>query len=290
MQEDGSDAGSVVEALPQEQITMLLNKQDFSNKVCQDEANLCCIIITSTICRHCGIRRIPYPKAPALSADGAAEEGGEEEDLEEADGEEEEDEDDAQNAGSASGGRFYRDFEEHLVHNAATTAQRRNVRFFHVCACAKEETCIDFLIAEDPAYNVLNKKPTPQEISQLQQTAHNQLKELLALLDMRSTPQMCFYLAGQPLRYSMMSSTADAASSAPAGITEANDLIVATGANRVKWARVLENAVVVRNAVMRDYDAAEREKARLARVAARRLAREARKREEAEEGDEEDDE
>ncbi|KPA82349.1 hypothetical protein ABB37_03438 [Leptomonas pyrrhocoris] len=290
MQEDGSDAGSVVEVLPQEQITMLLNKQDFNDKVGQDTANLCCVLVSSTICRQCGIRRIPYPKAPPRNADGTVDEDGAEEEGEEAEGDEEEggSEDGACNTGGASGGHFYRDFEEHLVRKAATAVQRRHVRFFHVCACAAEETCIDVLMAADPAFSVLNKKPTPHEIAQLHQTAHRQLYELLALLEVRSTPQMRFYLAGQPLRYSMMSSVAGGG--APAGVTAANDLIMATGANRVKWARVLENAVVVRNAVMRDYDAEEKEKARLARAAAKRLAREERRRQEAEEGEEEEEE
>jgi hypothetical protein len=271
---------------------MLLNKQDFNEKVGQDVANLCCVLVTSTLCRQCGIRRIPYPKPPRRNADGAAAHGeGEEGEGDDNDAAEDvgtEDADGDAAAGTRSvggGGDFYRNFETHLVQKASTAVQRRHVRFFHVCACAEQETCIDFLVASDPAYSLLNRMPTAQEVAQLHQTAHQQLHELLTSLGVRSTPFMRFYLGGQPLRYSMM--PADADTPAMGGITEANDLIMATGSNYVKWARVLENAVVVRNVVMREYDAGEREKARLERAEQRRLAHEARQRQDAEEGDEE---
>lgn len=292
MQEEGSEAGSIAEVLPQTQITMLLNRQDFESKVCQEKSNLCCVLVTSTLCQQCGIRRIPYPKAPNRNADGSgdgADDDAEPDDVD-GDGEGEEGAEEAgggHGGGGASTGHFYREVEEHLVRRSATVAQRRNVRFFHVCACAEEETCVDFLIAADPAFTVLNKKPTPSELAQLHKTAHKQLHDLLTLLEVHSTPMMRFYLAGQPLRYSMMGSVGDGAT--PKGVTADNDVVVATGANRVKWARVLENAVVVRNTVMRDFDNAERERARLARAEARRLAREARKRGEVEEGEDEED-
>ncbi|KAL7696075.1 hypothetical protein N2W54_003404 [Lotmaria passim] len=289
MKESGSDAGSVAAPLPQEQITMLLNKQDFNDKVCQDKSNLCCVLVTSTLCRQCGIRHIPYPKPPSRTAEDSTADGDDngEGDGEDAAGELDEDgeEDGSPHDGnSAAAGHFYRDFETHLVRKAATVVQRRHVRFFHVCACAQGETCVDFLIAADPAYSVLNKKPTVHEMAQLHTTAHRQLHELLRLLEVRSTPQMRFYLAGQPLRYSMMATDMG-------GVTKANDVVMATGANWVKWARVLENAVVVRNAVMHDADIAEREQARLARAEAKRLAREARRRQATEnDAEEEDDE
>ncbi|TPP40159.1 hypothetical protein CGC21_26565 [Leishmania donovani] len=229
--DDGSEAGSIAEPLPQEQITMLLNVQDFQEKVAQDPANLCCVIVTSTLCRHCGIRRIP-----------------------------------------ARAGHFYRDIEEHLVHNRDTATQRRHTRFFHVCACMEEETCVDFLIAADPAYSLLNKQPTAHEMALLHKKAHHQLKELLNLLEVRSTPSMRLYLAGQPLRYSaMLSSCNDAA--APKDVTAETDVLQVSGANWIKWFQVLQNAVVVRNEVMRSYDTEEREKARAARAEARRQAR-----------------
>ncbi|CAJ1992623.1 Protein of unknown function - conserved [Leishmania donovani] len=293
--DDGSEAGSIAEPLPQEQITMLLNVQDFQEKVAQDPANLCCVIVTSTLCRHCGIRRIPYPKVAHPHSKTSSNEDGESED-EDADTDSDDgygDEEDSQADGgaghSARAGHFYRDIEEHLVHNRDTATQRRHTRFFHVCACMEEETCVDFLIAADPAYSLLNKQPTAHEMALLHKKAHHQLKELLNLLEVRSTPSMRLYLAGQPLRYSaMLSSCNDAA--APKDVTEETDVLQVSGANWIKWFQVLQNAVVVRNEVMRSYDTEGREKARAARAEARRQARRERRKQAAadeEEGDEE---
>nr|CAJ2472058.1 unnamed protein product [Leishmania braziliensis] len=279
MNPDGeSEAGSIAEPLPHEQITMLLNVKDFQEKVEQDPANLCCVIVTSTLCRHCGIRRIPYPKVTLPNANTTGNEGseGEDEDADAGSDEGYVDEDDSQAGGGAAhstgAGHFYRDIEEHLVHNRDTAPQRRHVRFFHVCACMEEETCIDFLIAADPAYSVLHKQPTAQETVLLHKKAHHQLKELLNFLEVRSTPSMRFYLAGQPLRYTAISSGCNGAA-APKGVTAEMDVLQASGANWIKWFQVLQNAVVVRNEVMRAYDTEEREKARAARAEARRQAR-----------------
>lgn len=288
-QEDGSDAGSVVEALPQDQITMLLNVQDFQEKVAQDPANLCCIIVTSTLCRHCGIRRIPYPKVPRANASAGEDGAGDDEDGENGGAEEEGDEEGSEAEGGAahSTGHFYRDVEQKIVHKGDTASQRRHVRFFHVCACMEEETCVDFLIAADPAYSVLNKQPTAQETALLHKKAHQQLQELLNLLEVRSTPYLRFYLAGQPLRYSTMT-TSGSGAAVPKGVTAENDVLQASGANWIKWSQALQNAVAVRNEVMQSYDAEEREKARAARAEARRQARLLRKKGGAADGDEEE--
>ncbi|KAK7196812.1 hypothetical protein NESM_000621700 [Novymonas esmeraldas] len=292
--EDGSEAGSVAEALPQEAITMLLNVQDFHDKVSQDPANLCCIIVTSTLCCHCGIRRIPYPKPAHLGNSTTG--GNEDEDDDDAadgggdDGDGEEDGSQGSGSGAAHGagtGHFYRDVETRIVQKRDTAKQRRHVRFFHVCACMEEETCVDFLIAADPAYSVLHREPTAQEVALLHKKAHQQLKELLQLLGVCSTPAMFFYLAGQPLRYTAMASSGSA-TAVPKGVTQESDVLQVTGANWMKWSQVLQNAVVVRNEVMRTYDMEEREKARAARAEARRQARLQRKKDAVEDEDEEE--
>ncbi|KAG5494010.1 hypothetical protein JKF63_01843 [Porcisia hertigi] len=292
--DEGSETVSVTEPLPQEQITMLLNVQDFQEKVAQDSVNLCCVMVTSTLCRHCGIRNIQYPKVDGLNARATGDGNGESEDEDAGEGGDDGyDDDDSQANGSAARlagtGHFYRDIELHLVQNRDTAQQRRHTRFFHVCACAEEETCIDFLIAADPAYSVLNKQPTAQETALLHKKSYQQLKELLNLLDVRSTPLMRFYLAGQPLRYTAMSSSGTDGS-VPEGVTAETDVLQVSGANWIKWTQVLQNAVAVRNHVMQAYDAEERAKARAARAAARRLARLERKRQAAAEEEEEDEE
>ncbi|GET92341.1 hypothetical protein, conserved [Leishmania tarentolae] len=293
--DDVSEGGSIAEPLPQDQITMLLNLQDFQEKVTEDQANLCCVIVTSTLCRHCGIRRIPYPKVARPNGNTRDNEDGESED-EDADvdgdegyGDEEDSQEDSGAAQSTRAGHFYRDFENYLVRNPDTAVQRRHTRFFHVCACMEEETCVDFLIAADPAYSLLNKQPSAHEIVLLHKKAHHQLKELLNFLEVRSTPSMRFYLAGKPLRYSAMpSGCSDAV--APKDVTAETDVLQVSGANWIKWSQVLQNAVVVRNEVMRSYDTEVREKARAARAEARRQARRQRRMQEAEEEGEEDEE
>ncbi|KAG5493253.1 hypothetical protein GH5_01994 [Leishmania sp. Ghana 2012 LV757] len=292
--DDGPDEGSIAEPLPQEQITMLLNVQDFQRKIAEDPENLCCVIVTSSLCRHCGIRRIPYPKVTALGAKNTEDDDGESED-EDADavgddgyGDEDGSLTDSGAGNSAGAGHFYRDIVERLVRNRDTAPQRRHVRFFHVCACMEEETCVDFLIAEDPAYSLLNKQPTTQEVELLHKKAYQQLTELLNLLEVRSTPSMRFYLAGQSLRYTALPSSYSGAA-ALANLTAETDVLQATGANWIKWSQVLQNAVVVRNEVMRAYDTEELEKARAARVEARLQARLERKKQAAAEEDEEDD-
>ncbi|KAG5468318.1 hypothetical protein LSCM1_02298 [Leishmania martiniquensis] len=288
--DDGPDEGSIAEPLPQEQLTMLLSVQDFQRKVAQDPVNLCCVIVTSTLCRHCGIRRILYPRVPGLNAKSSENEDGESEDE---DGEDTYGDEDGSQADSGAGssalaGHFYRDIVQHLVRNRDTAPQRRNVRFFHVCACMEEETCIDFFIAEDPAYSLLNKQPTTQEVALLHKKAHQQLTELLNLLEVHSTPTMRFFLAGQSLRYTAMPSGCSGAA-ALTNVTAETDTLQATGANWIKWSQVLQNAVVVRNEVMREYDTEEREKARAARAEARRQARLQRKKQAIADEDEEDD-
>ncbi|KAG5468739.1 hypothetical protein CUR178_01574 [Leishmania enriettii] len=292
--DDGHDEGSIAEPLPQEQITMLLNVQDFQRNIAEDPANLCCVIVTSSLCRHCGIRRIPYPKVAALDAKNTENDDGESGD-EDADafgddgyGDEDGSLPDSGAGSSAGAGHFYRDIVERLVRNRDTAPQRRHVRFFHVCACMEEETCVDFLIAEDPAYSLLNKQPTTQEMELLHKKAYQQLTELLNLLEVRSTPSMRFYLSGQSLRYTALPSSYSGAA-ALANMTAEADVLQATGANWIKWFRVLQNAVVVRNEVMRAYDTEELEKARAARVEARRQARLERKNHAAAEEDEEED-
>jgi len=67
-------------------------------------------------------------------------------------------------------------------------------------------------------------------------------------------------------------------------------VLVAKGSNYLKWAVVMQNAVAVRNEVLKEYDAEQREKVRLAKKAAKKAARLARKQREAAEAEEEDEE
>ncbi|EPY41356.1 hypothetical protein AGDE_02569 [Angomonas deanei] len=275
MSDNEGSEGSEKGPLPQEVMHMLFNENDFKTNVLEDKENLCCVLITSTLCTFSGVGKLKYPKIKG--ANDAEEEAEEEpEDEEQEDTEE----------------MFFAQFKKHLVENPDTTFQRRHVRFFHVCACTKEETNIAPLVASDPTFSVTGRQPNEQEVASLQSKAYQQLTSLLHTLAVRSTPQMLFFVTGLPLRYSLIlePSAENKKVLQKCTLDGTTDPVRATGSNLSKWKQVFFNAVVVRNEVLREYDLEVKEKARAARKEQRRLARLERRRKEAEEGENEEEE
>lgn len=285
-EEDYSRPSSAAGPAPQQSMPILLNREEFDTLVAADVENLCCVVVTSTLCAHSGTRKIKYPPPPRQRIHGDGD--SDEEEMEEEQEEEEEEQEDDMGGPGGKGGRFFAEMKARLVTSDHDLKQRRHVRFFHVCACAEEETNIAPLIAKDAAFTISGRQPNEVEVRELHKTAHHQLLDLLHYLDVRSTPCMLFFVRGQRLRYSMMTSPSPANAAimnAVAGTPR--DVLVATGANYLKWKVVLQNAVGVRNDVLKEYDADIKEKARLAKKAAKRAARLERKRRQAEEEAEE---
>eukprot|EP00796_Vickermania_ingenoplastis_P007302 gene7302-5144_t len=273
---------------PQQQLQMLFNEEDFEEQVVKDVENLCCIVVTSTLCSHSGVHKIRYPKfvlpgqekKPANSDDD--EEGEEEAEEEEA----EEEDDEAEARGKRS--HFFDDLKAKLITTTRDLKQRRHVRFFHVCACTVDETNIKPLVAKDVAFSVTGRKPNEVETAELKQTAYEQLVKLLHTLEVRSTPCLLFFVRGLRLRYSLMGDSVDPGNKVnPMG---EKDWIVAHGANLVKWRKIFMNAVVVRNEMLKEYDAEVRARLRAERKEKRKQERLERKRRQAEEEAEEDEE
>lgn len=237
------------------------------------------MIVTSTLCEHSGTPKIKYPRVPLPA--GLVYDGEDEEEMEE-----EESEDNESDAGRP-GSQFFTYIKEDFILSQRDVEKRRHVRFFHVCACTEEETDIQRLIAEDPAYTVSGRKPNELEVRELHRTAYRQLVELLHSLEIRTTPCMLFFVRNQRLRYSLMHDPAPENKVRTMGV---RDNIIATGCNFVKWKRIFMNAVVVRNEMLKEYDAEIRELARLAKKEARRLERAERKRRKADEETEEEEE
>ncbi|CCW66510.1 unnamed protein product [Phytomonas sp. Hart1] len=245
-------------------ISLLLNLDDFKRKVADDIENLCCVIVTSTLCRHSGITKVPYPKH------FSDEEGVDENEYDD-DSQEDEDMDD--DADGNSKGSFFNQIKKNLILSKQDLRKRRHVRFFHVCACMKEETDIRRLIAASPIFKMTGRVPTEQERVSLHQVAHKQLIELFHFLEVYSTPTMLFFVRGERVRYPIKEDT-----NTPGGDGTTNlkrglyplDLLVATGSNYVKWKYVMRNAVAVRNTILKDYDAEIREKEKQERKEARR--------------------
>ncbi|RNF04089.1 uncharacterized protein Tco025E_08096 [Trypanosoma conorhini] len=151
--------------------------------------------------------------------------------------------------------------------------QTRRVRYFHVALVPEEKTDITSLLQKDPVFLATNRPPTELQKRQLQKQAYDNLLELLTFLEICSTPCMLFFVQGKCVR------TSDDVSDAPR--------VTATGSSVRKWKAVLQNAVVRRNALLREYDA---EKKREKRRLERERRREARRRAKAEEAEEEEDE
>lgn len=296
MDESGSDTSSGTRGpLPQQELSWLFDRDDFKRLVAEDEVNLCCVVVTSTLCRHSGVRTLRYPKVKPAAGPGAPLSGDDEEDGEDVDGDGEDDEGSDFDEGSADGrstggpkrSRFLADVKARMIDSGKNLSQRRHIRFFQICACVEEEAEVERLIARDPTYAMYGRRPNEFELRELRRTAHKELVELIRDLEVRSTPCMLFYLKGQPVRYSMV---LDAASGNRADAPAAKDVIVATGSNWVKWRRLLQNATVVRNELLKEYDAVVREAAKQEQKRLRKLQRAEERRLRELEGDEEDDE
>ncbi|EPY25091.1 hypothetical protein STCU_03950 [Strigomonas culicis] len=274
---------------PQQFIPFLFNVDDFTTQVLNDECNLCCIVVTSTMCPVSGIHKLKYPKVKASTREGGDDKDEEEE--EEAEEEDEEENDTARRQDS-----FFNKMKTTIVENKETLFQRRHVRFFHVCHCEKGEVNIAPLIAADPTLTLTGRQPNAQETAAFHEKAHTQLLELLRTFNVYSTPTLLFYVKGEPLRYSSCKNTTNDALRQIVSTVDAKgdrDVLRAGGINLPKWEDALNNAVVLRNDLMREYDAAVKQKLKEERKEARRLARLARRQqkkdEEAEEEEEEED-
>lgn len=288
MSEDNSDRSSDYGdgPRPQQEVTMLFCVEDFEREVLKDVENLCSVVVTSTLCTHSGIRRLKYPKyIPPVTEVKKKGSDSDEEAEEEAEEEEEE----------ATGKRssFFEEMKEKLISSSQNLTERRHVRFFHICACAVEETNIKPLLARDAALNITGRKPNEVEIAELHQTAYNELVTLLHLLEVRCTPCMLFFVCGLPLRYSLIPSDTSSPENRVRPMGD-RDKLWAHGANVVKWKKVLFNAVVVRNEMLKMYDAEVRAKLQEERRTKRKQEwlerrRKAAEEEEEMEGDEEED-
>ncbi|EKF33577.1 hypothetical protein MOQ_002554 [Trypanosoma cruzi marinkellei] len=149
--------------------------------------------------------------------------------------------------------------------------QTRLVRYFHVALVPEEKTDITSLLQKDPVFLATNRPPTELQKKQLHKQAYDNLMELLTFLEVCSTPCMMFFVRGQCVRIS------DDVADAPR--------VIATGSSMRKWKAVLQNAVVRRNELLREYDA---EKRREKRRIEREKRREARRRAKAEEEEEDE--
>ncbi|ORC93675.1 uncharacterized protein TM35_000015520 [Trypanosoma theileri] len=167
--------------------------------------------------------------------------------------------------------KFLPPFQEKLV--MSQKPQVRRVRYFHVSLVPEEKTDISELLKNDPVFIATKRAPTELQKQQLRKQAYDNLLELLIMLEVRSTPCMLFFVEGKILRVN------DEVSDAPR--------VIATGSSLRKWEMVLQNAVVRRNELMREYDAAQRKERRRIEREKRREARRRARAEEAEE-DEED--
>ncbi|KAH9577280.1 hypothetical protein LSM04_001753 [Trypanosoma melophagium] len=152
--------------------------------------------------------------------------------------------------------------------------QSRRVRYFHVSLVPEEKTDISILLKNDPVFLATKRPPTELQKQQLHKQAYDNLLELLITLEIQSTPCMLFFVEGQVVRVN------DKVSDAPR--------IIASGSSLRKWEMVLRNAVVRRNELMREYDAAQRKERQRIERERRREARRRARSEEAEE-DEDDD-
>ncbi|CCW60678.1 unnamed protein product [Phytomonas sp. EM1] len=264
--EDVDDPIDWVKPQPgQNTISLLLNLDDFKGKVADDPANLCCVIVTSTLCRHSGITKVPYPKH--FSGEERLDE------TEYDDDDDDENDDTEDNADDNPQESFFKQIKMNLVLSEQDVQKRRHVRFFHVCACMKEETDIRRLIAASPVFKMTGRAPTEQERASLHHMAHKQLVELLHFLEVYSTPSMFFFVRGEKVRYPTKEGADVAGVEAltnPKGRLYPRDLLVATGSNYVKWKYIMRNAVVIRNEILKDYDAEMREMAKRERMDARR--------------------
>ncbi|KEG06949.1 hypothetical protein DQ04_11531000 [Trypanosoma grayi] len=162
---------------------------------------------------------------------------------------------------------------ERLV--ASELPQARRVRYFHVALVAEEKTDIASLLKKDPVFLATNRPPTELQKKQLHKQAYDNLLELLSFLEVRSTPCMMFFVQGKVVRIS------DEVADAPR--------LIATGSSMRKWEACLQNAVVRRNELMREYDEAQRKEKRRLEKERRREARRRAKAEEAEEDEEDED-
>ncbi|KAG8345728.1 hypothetical protein ERJ75_000703300 [Trypanosoma vivax] len=151
--------------------------------------------------------------------------------------------------------------------------QTRRVRYFHVALVPENKTDIKGLLQKDPVYMATKRPPTELQKKDLQRQAYLNLMEFLSFLEVRSTPCMLFFVTGKLVRLS------DEVMDSPR--------LTATGSSMAKWEAVLQNAVIRRNTLMREYDEAKRQERRRLAKERRREARRLAKLEEAEE-DEED--
>ncbi|AAZ10780.1 uncharacterized protein TEOVI_000591300 [Trypanosoma equiperdum] len=151
--------------------------------------------------------------------------------------------------------------------------QTRRVRYFNVALVPEERTNIQQLIEKDPVYIATKRPPSKVQKQELHRQAYEMLVELLLFLEVRSTPCMLFFVQGKIVK-------------------DSDDLnaprLIAEGSSTAKWEAVLQNAVIRRNTIMKEYDEAKRmEKRRLERERRREARRRARE-EEAEENEEEE--
>lgn len=279
---------------PQQQLQMLFSEEDFEEQVGKDIENLCCVVVTSTLCSHSGVRRIKYPKYVLPGTEKKKPLNSDEEEEEDEENEEdEEDEENEEEEGNAKRSHFFDEMKAKLITTSKDLKERRHVRFFHVCACTVEETNIKPLVAKDVAFSVTGRKPNEVETAELHQTAYEQLVQLLHVLEVKRTPCMLFFVRGLRLRYSLIPPDTVGPGNKVNPMGE-KDWIVAHGANLVKWRKIFYNAVVVRNEMLREYDAEVRARLRQERRERRKQERLERRRrraeEEAEEDEEEDDE